>query len=58
MYFDGQPLDTRHNPVDSAANIERVFARFEVNVACIEIKRTREEMINQTNDRRFRGKVF
>ena len=58
MYFDRQPLDTRHNPVDSAANIECVFARFEVNVACIEIKRTREEMINQTNDRRFRGKVF
>ena len=58
MYFDRQPLDTRHNPVDSAANIERVFARFEVNVACIEIKRAREEVINQTYNWRFRRKVF
>ena len=58
MYFDWQPFDTGHNSVDSAANIESVFAWFEVNVACIEIERTREQMINKTNDRRFGSKVF
>ena len=58
MHLEWESFDARHNAVDTAAYIERRLARFEMDIARIEIERARKKMVNQTNNRGLGGKVF
>lgn len=53
-----QALYAGHDAIDPASDIQMRLIGLKMNIAGIQIYRSREQVVHQANDRRFRGEIF